>query len=176
MINFQSHMKKYRSNLLVIPEHGRIDRVFPSSGIYRENVGHVHHMGYRLIQHDGRLQFVHRLIWEFVHGPIPIGFFVDHINCDKLDNRISNLRLVTRKQNMENQSTGRKNNTSGFRGVFFNKKSGNWRASITSNKKNVALGSFESPELAYQAYCKAANKLHTHNASSLEKTDTSNIS
>jgi hypothetical protein len=44
--------------------------------------------------------YIHRLVWEMFNGPIPKGYEIDHINCNKADNQISNLQLMTRKENM----------------------------------------------------------------------------
>ena len=84
---------------------------------------------------------------------------VDHINGDPLDNRKSNLRLATLSQNCRN-SVRPKNNTSGFKGVDFNKDSQLWRARIHTDEGRVHLGYFDAPEKAYAAYCEAAIKFH----------------
>lgn len=89
---------------------------------------------------------------------------VDHINRDPLDNRRSNLRIVTRAQNAKNRSIGRAN-TSGYMGVGWYKHYQNWRARITTDGKKVFLGYFESRESAARAYNNAAKKYHGEFAS-----------
>lgn len=85
----------------------------------------------------------------------PPGFVVDHINGDGLDNRRQNLRICTTKQNNQNQSKHR-DNTSGYRGVYFVKASKKWQASIRIDGKNYHQGLFEDPKEAALAYNKAA--------------------
>lgn len=80
---------------------------------------------------------------------------VDHINRDGLDNRSSNLRLSDQQENSFNRSIG-SNNTSGYKGVTYNKASGKWMARIHLNRKSIYLGMFTSPKTAYEAYCAAA--------------------
>lgn len=83
--------------------------------------------------------------------------FVDHVNGNRTDNRRCNLRVCTRSQNGYNQGLP-KHNTSGFKGVCL--RNGRWIAGIKSNGKKKHLGSFETPEAAYAAYCSAARELH----------------
>ncbi|MGU0172505.1 HNH endonuclease signature motif containing protein [Escherichia coli] len=71
--------------------------------------GYLHHRGYLIVKAYGVLRPVHRIIWEMHNGPIPQNMEIDHINRIKLDNRLENLRLATRRQNACNIST----NTSG---------------------------------------------------------------
>lgn len=59
--------------------------------------------GYRYIKHKGKNVPEHRLAWETVNGKVPDGLEIDHINRNKADNRISNLRLVTREENLVNR-------------------------------------------------------------------------
>lgn len=84
---------------------------------------------------------------------------VDHINGDTLDNRRSNLRLATVAQNNLN-CTRRKDNTSGYKGVKKDKRSLKWSARIWANGKRLHLGTFNTPEEAYQAYCDASKLYH----------------
>jgi len=87
------------------------------------------------------------------------GIFVDHINNIPLDNRKHNLRKCSKSENQHN-SCIRKNNTSGYKGVRLQKRTGKWTARITVNWKEIHIGTFETPELAHAAYCNAALELH----------------
>lgn len=84
---------------------------------------------------------------------------VDHINGNKLDNRRCNLRLATSSQNQQNRRVG-KDNTSGFKGVSWHKKSKKWCAQITVNRKVKHIGIFDDSIEAAKAYDKAAKELH----------------
>lgn len=99
----------------------------------------------------------HRLAWIMHYGVVPEpGRHMDHINGDKTDNRICNLRVVGSKENQENRCRP-KSNTSGFKGVA--KCKGRYRAYISHNRKQIHLGVFATPEEAHAAYCKAAKDL-----------------
>lgn len=76
---------------------------------------------------------------------------VDHINGDGLDNRRSNLRLVTRTENLRHRSTFR-NSKSGFKGVQYNSANGKWRATLN-------LGTFDTAEEAARAYDRVIRRL-----------------
>lgn len=103
---------------------------------------------------------MHRFIMELHLGRVlNRNEEVDHIHQNKLDNRISELRIATLSQNRMNRTMYR-NNKSGFKGVYQERHSGNWTASIRINRKTIHLGTFSTPELAYEAYCKAAKHYH----------------
>ena len=87
------------------------------------------------------------------------GQFVDHRNGNTLDNRRSNLRFCTPSQSQMNRGIP-PNNTSGYRGVFRDKRSGKWRAAIKINYKQIRLGNFIIKEDAARAYDTAAKKYH----------------
>lgn len=88
----------------------------------------------------------------------PAGMQVDHINGNKLDNRRSNLRLASARQNRQNRPAP-KHNTSGFKGVSYRKDRGTWMAQIKdSNGKHRHLGTFSSPTMAAKTYDVAAIK------------------
>ena len=89
----------------------------------------------------------------------PENMVVDHINGDTMDNRKCNLRVCTQKQNAFNRDK-QKNNTSGYKGVTFNKWSKRWQSVITKNRVNYYLGLFDTPEEAYEAYKSKAKELH----------------
>lgn len=97
---------------------------------------------------------MHRLIMD-----APDGIEVDHVDGDALNNRRGNLRLATRAQNAQNCRRP-KNNTSGYKGVYLHKASGKWLAQISANRKRVYVGCFDTAELAYAAYLRAAEQLH----------------
>ena len=82
---------------------------------------------------------------------------VDHINGNRLDNRKSNLRIVTRQENMYNKSEY-KNNTSGVKGVKWNKDRQKWQVQINHNKKRIHLGLYSDLEEAKQVRLQAEEK------------------
>ena len=89
----------------------------------------------------------------------PKGLLVDHRDGDGLNNRRSNLRMATRSQNQHNQKLA-SHNTSGFKGVRWDKQRGKWQAAIRLNGKRKHLGFFPTPEAAYEAYCKGSAEIH----------------
>jgi hypothetical protein len=113
--------------------------------------------GYLRIGLHNRLFLAHRLVWLYVYGEWP-SLDIDHINRNKADNRISNLRDVSHKQNHQNKSKP-SNNTSGHPGVSWYKRISKWQARIMHNYKHIHLGLFENIEDAIAAR-KAAEKLY----------------
>jgi hypothetical protein len=113
--------------------------------------------GYLAIAIDGRRYAAHRLAWLYVHGRWPAAT-IDHANGDPLDNRIVNLREATQQQNNCN-SRKAKHNSSGFKGVSFEKRRRVFEAYISVNNRKVTLGRFPTAEEAHRAYCAAAEKL-----------------
>jgi hypothetical protein len=85
--------------------------------------------------------------------------FVDHENRNPLDNRKCNLRAATRSENAQNAKR-RSDNTTGYKGVSFNKRIQRFQAQIYHNRKQIYLGSFLTAEEAYETYCKKASELH----------------
>ena len=96
--------------------------------------------------------------WDIVGNP-PKGFETDHINGNKIDNRRNNLRIVTHSQNQINRKMPQ-NNTSGFKGVCWDKIKQKWRADIKLNYKRIFLGNFKNKSEAARAYNKMAEKLY----------------
>lgn len=110
--------------------------------------------GKRWIRIDGKryCQTLHRAVMSRVLGrPLLRSEEVDHIHGNTLDNRRSELRLATSKQNKFNAKR-RKDNTSGFKGVYWNKKEKKWIAQIKVDQKRLRLGGFTKPEDAHEAY------------------------
>lgn len=89
----------------------------------------------------------------------PSGVGVDHINCNGLDNRRSNLRLATSAQNAKNRGM-HPGNTSGYKGVCWHPSANRWQAQIKVDGRNKYLGLFPTPVEAHAAYCAAAKELH----------------
>ena len=113
--------------------------------------------GYVTIRVDYKAYQAHVLAWLMTHGARP-DCDIDHIDGDRMNNRLSNLRLASRQQNNGNARLS-KANTSGFKGVTrYNAKPRTkpWIAQITVNGKRKGLGYFATPEEAHEAYAAAA--------------------
>lgn len=105
--------------------------------------------GYIVIGLDDKKCMAHRLAWLYVYGVLP-ATDLDHINRNKSDNRIANLRLVNRSQNMHNVNL-RKHNSSGYNGVSWHKPRRKWRAYIFVDYTQVHLGLFDKISDAIKA-------------------------
>jgi hypothetical protein len=99
---------------------------------------------------DEQGRWVHQLLHRFILNA-PEELKVDHINGNALDNRKSNLRLCTQKDNSRN-SKKPKNNTSGYKGVTYDRRKKKWKAQIKVNYKNIFLGHFDSKHDAARMY------------------------
>lgn len=113
--------------------------------------------GYRRGMIDGQNVYAHRIIWKMVHGRDPAGE-IDHINGDKGDNRIENLREVSHAENQRNMSVKCKH---GAPGIV--ERNGRWGATIGGIGHRKWLGTFASKEEAVSAR-KDAEALHNYHA------------
>lgn len=120
-------------------------------------VGSVDSKGYLHVNITGRFYRVHRLIFYMHYGYDP-ETHIDHIDCDRRNNRPENLRPATDQQNAGNVPRMYAHNTSGFRGVSLNSRSQKWHAQIKIYGKQTYLGRYDTPEEAAAAYDAAARK------------------
>lgn len=124
--------------------------------------GRVHEVnGYRYILFASKRYLAHRLAWLLTSGVWP-DCEIDHINGNRDDNRIANLRDVSRRENRRNQALS-KRNTSGVVGVHRDGRTGNWIASITIDGRLKHLGVFAEKVDAIEAR-QAANKQYGFHA------------
>lgn len=119
--------------------------------------GSLNNVGYIQIWIDGQSYKAHRLGWFYVHGEWPSGQ-IDHINGNRADNRIVNLREATHSQNCANSGKTKKNR-SGVRGVSWRGDRRRWRARINYQGKKFHLGYFHSIDEAAEHYRQAARQL-----------------
>jgi len=107
---------------------------------------------YLSITIKNRIYLNHRIIWAMLKREDPAGYQIDHINENKLDNRIENLRKATQSQNLCNRKA--------IKGYCFDASKDKWTAQIRLNGKKKFLGSFDTEEQAREAYLRAKEKLH----------------
>lgn len=120
--------------------------------------GTVNSDGYIHIRLFGKQYKAHRLAWLYMTGSWPQDE-IDHINKEKADNCWVNLREATRQQNEANKNL-QSNNTSGFKGVYWNERAQKWSAQIRVNGKKKQIGLFDFQFDAMNSYILAANDLH----------------
>lgn len=114
--------------------------------------------GYRRISIDSRRYLAHRCAWLYVHNEWP-SLVIDHINGDRGDNRIVNLRDVERALNSQNEHCARVNNQTGYLGVVPSE-DGTFMARIKIAGKNRHLGSYSRAQDAHAAYLEAKRRMH----------------
>lgn len=117
---------------------------------------------YGTIYYQGRSQPAHRVAWMLAgNGDIPDKHEIDHICHVRLCVRPDHLRVVTRKQNVENHQGALRTNKVGIRGV--SKNGTRWRAEMRHNGRRIHIGYFDTPEEAGEAVRKKRIELFTHN-------------
>ena len=148
------------NSLSIDPCRGVITRTY-RSGKTRE-FGASEFDGYVRLWVNHKMCLAHRLIWAFVNGPIPEKGEIDHIDGDRSNNKISNLRLVTSGQNGQNlHGPARTKKYPLPKGVHMKKD--RISATIGLNGRQYYLGCFDTVDEATAAYRGAAAILHTHN-------------
>jgi len=150
-----------KANFHYCPETGEFTHLATR---YRgQQAGSFHRLGYRVIGMKQSIFYAHRIAWLYMYGEWPQGE-LDHISGDRADNRISNLRIVTRQENMQNirSKSKRKNSTSKLLGVSFEQrmKTRPWRAVVYLNGKNHCCGYWPTEEEAHAAYILKKRQLH----------------
>lgn len=108
---------------------------------------------------DGVRHYAHRLAWLYSTGAWPVAE-VDHIDGNGLNNRIANLRDVSRAVNGQNMRQPHKDSRTGVLGVTWVEAKGRWRASITHNGRPKFLGYFDTAEAAQVKYLETKRRLH----------------
>ena len=137
----------YRSDGVLIWKRPPANHVKPGS-----KAGSLNSKGYLHLLFNGRLLLCHRVVWAILKREDPLRLQIDHINGNKQDNKIVNLRKATTKQNLCNQKC--------VKGYYFSKQHKKWRPRITLNGKKKHLGLFDTEEQAREAYLRAKEKLH----------------
>ena len=125
-------------------------------------VGALDKEGYRRVRISRRSYYEHRLVWLWHHGEFPR--ILDHIDRDRANNRIENLRECHESQNAANAKRCSLN-TSGYKGVYFDVDRGKWVARIrftdsSGVRHRYRIGRFESAEMAAIQYNLHMRRLH----------------
>lgn len=152
-------LQELQKQLYYDTKTGNFTWILAKHGVKKDSIaGHITKEGYKSLTINYKKYLIHRLVWFYVNKKWPTEF-IDHINGNKLDNRIENLREATNSQNNFNAKLSKKN-TSGCKGIVFNKNRKKWQAQIGFNNKYIYLGLFENFELAKQAINDARKKYH----------------
>jgi len=137
------------------PDTGYLYRLVKRTNKWQQTACKPNGNGYAEVRFGTKLIKAHKVIYEVFIGNIPDGYDVDHIDRNRLNNSLSNLRLALRFQNNGNSAVP-KHNTSGYKGVSYNSKRGKWEAHITKENRKINLGQFNSLEDALRTRHQAA--------------------
>jgi hypothetical protein len=120
--------------------------------------------GYIVFSVNKKSYQAHRIAWLLFYKELP-NLIIDHIDGNKTNNAISNLRLATRSENAQNQKKAQKNNKESYLGVNQNKRSKNksYETRIQINGKRIQIGTFKTSEEASEAYINKKRELHPFN-------------
>ncbi len=119
--------------------------------------GSTNGKGYRKVKYRKAQLSQHRVIFFIHHGYMPE--LIDHIDCDRSNNRLENLRACTSAQNNQNARLA-VTNTSGHKGVHFNKDDNAWAAEVKHNGKRIRFRYFKNKDDAINAVREARERLH----------------
>lgn len=162
MTDYILTQEELKSQLHYNPDTGIFSRILNKRTRRKSNrAGFYSNEGYLCIGLKGKYYKLHRLAWLYVYGRFPENH-IDHINGIRDDNRLSNLREATPRENTQNIKIY-SNNTTGYIGVTYYKRNKKYAAQISNKGKNLYLGLYETAELAHQAYLSAKANLHKFN-------------
>ena len=147
-----------RSRLSYDPETGVLCWLAPGLGRRAIKKAGGFSTGYLATRIDGTLYYNHRLAWLITHGVWPVDK-IDHINGNRVDNRLVNLREATHSENLQNLRSARGDSRSGLIGAF-SRRSGGYFSRIMTAGRLMHLGSFKTAEEAHAAYLEAKRRLH----------------
>lgn len=137
-------------------------RIKPCKNMKKSSpAGTMRNDGYLQVRFMNKIHLVHRIVWEMFNGQIPYGMQIDHINHIRSDNRIQNLRMVTKISNGRNL-TKKINNTSGVTGVSWSKSRAKWRVQIMVDRKSIHIGYFNDFDSAMAARLSANERYGFH--------------
>lgn len=120
--------------------------------------GHLNNHGYIEVRYNRTTYQGHRIAWYLHTGTDPGTMSIDHIDGNRSNNCISNLRLATAAQNAQNSKKPISAKTSKYKGVSWYPRLAKWQANIRINGKSIYLGYFYTEEEAFLAYCRAAEQ------------------
>ena len=123
-----------------------------------DKVGSKRPDGYVRVKVQGKLYLAHRIIWAMHNNSDPVNLEIDHIDGNRRNNKIENLRTAKHGQNQAN-SPAYKNNKTGFRGVHWHKQHEKYCATVNLNKKRIHVGLFACPKEAAMAYDMKAKEM-----------------
>lgn len=146
-------------HLSLLPD-GRLMWIDPPGKAKVGDIAGSPHNGYIQVGLFGRRYYAHRLAWFLHYGRWPQGE-LDHVNGNRADNRIENLREVTRDENAQNRRKAQGNNKLGVLGVY--RHSERFRAQIMAAGGRIHLGLFDTVEEAHAAYVAAKRRFHAGN-------------
>lgn len=135
----------------LIRKIGRINEVGSIAGCVHKGTGYIH------IKIKAQTFKAHRLIFLYHYGYFPE--FVDHIDGNKQNNRIENLREASKQENCQNQKV-RWTNSSGVKGVSWHKVNKKWKVALCKNYRSYYFGTYEDKELAELVSMEATDLLH----------------
>jgi hypothetical protein len=163
-MNFLRHLTADRARELLnyAPETGAFTwRVARQNGAKPGQAAGSRRHDYMILRLDGVNYMAHRVAWLIVHGAWPDGE-IDHVNGNKFDNRLANIRPVTHQGNAENKRRARADNKLGVLGVHLDsrRKSRPYVASIRVDGKLKQIGAFASAEEAHRAYVQQKRQVH----------------
>jgi hypothetical protein len=135
----------------LIRKTGRVNEIGQVAGCFHKGKGYIH------VKIKAKAFKAHRLIFLYHHGYLPE--CVDHIDGDKTNNRIENLRAATKEENCHNQKI-RSTNKSGYKGVKWVEHCKKWQVEVCKNYKQLRFGMYEDLELAGLVAIEATELIH----------------
>ena len=154
-IDYLKKILSYNANTGIFTWVKRTNR----SDLIGKQAGSPHSSGYISITIHNKKRLAHRLAWFYMKGVWPVNH-IDHIDGNKINNAFSNLRDVTRSENLHNVYKAKKNNKINLLGVCAYQ--GKWCMQITINRVRTRVTGFNTPEKAHEAYLKAKLVYHPH--------------